>query len=94
MYYLVSNLNVTDVDGFIEGATSWAQEHGNEWGLIENAYYRNVDQNNVIIVNGYKTLEDAQKHKSFVDAPENQEGHKQMGIKSFEAWVTEKRVGL
>jgi len=100
MVYLVGTLTVADVDGFIEGAKSYAQEHNyaqehqNEFGVVEHYIYRGVDQNIVIIVNAYKTLEEAQKHKAYIESPELKAGHKQMGVQSFDIWIVEKRVAL
>lgn len=100
MYYLVSPITVADVDGFIEGDKLYAQErnygqeHDNEWGVVEHNLYRDVDQDIVIIVNAYKTLEEAQKHKAVIEAPENMAGLEQMGIKSFDLWLVEQRVAL
>lgn len=100
MYYLASTLDVADPDGFIEGVKAYtreanfAQEDQNEWGVVEHEIYRGVDQNIVIIVNGYKTLEAAQKHQAHIGSPETREVHAQMGVKSYELWLTEKRVEL
>ena len=94
MFYLVGNLTVADADEFIEGAKSWAQDHGDEWGMVESTHYRGVDKNIVIIINAYKTLEEAQKHKADIEAPHMQAGHEQMGVKSFATWITERRVAL
>lgn len=100
MFYLVGNLTVADADGFIEGAKSYAQEHNyaqehqNEFGVVEHDIYRGVDQNIVIIVNAYKTLEEAQKHKVIIESPENVAGHEQMGVNSVDMWITERRIAL
>ncbi len=100
MFYLVSTLNVTDVDGVIETSKSYAQEHNyaqdhqNEFGVVEHFIYGSVEQNIVIIVNGYKTREEAQKHKAGIEAPHMQAGLEQMGIKSYDMWLTERRVAL
>ncbi len=100
MFYLIGNLTVADVDGFIEGAKAYAQEHNyaqehqNEFGVAEHYIYRGVDQNVVIIVNGYKTREEAQKHKAGIEAPHMQAGHEQMGVKSMDMWITERPVAL
>lgn len=100
MYYLVGTLDVAEPDSFIEGAKAYAQETGyaqednNQFDVAEHYIYRCVDQNIVIIINGYKTLEAAQKHQAYIDSPELKEGHEQMGVKSYEMWITEKRVAL
>lgn len=93
MFYLVSTLTVADVDAFIEGAGSAPQEFLDEWGIIENNIYRGVDQNIAIIVNAYKTLEEAQKHKAELETPQSKAAHEeQMGVKSYDIWIVERRV--
>ena len=92
MYYLEGNLNVADVNDFIERAGSAPQEFFDEWGIVEQNIYGGVDQNVVTIINAYKTLEEAQKHKAQLDSPQSKKNHKQIGVESFETWIFERRV--
>ena len=89
MYTLISSITVADVDMFVTGAKSQPQEHLDQWGVVNNTIYRSVDQNVVIIVNTYLTLEEAQKHKADLESPEMKAGLEQMGVSSFDVWLVE-----
>lgn len=92
MFYLIGTITIADVDAFIAGAGSMPQEYLDESGVVEQNIYGSVDQNVVIIVNAYKTLEEAQNHKADIDSPQSWENHKQMGVESFDSWIVENRV--
>lgn len=92
MFYLMGTMTVADVDAFIAGVESMPQEYLDESGVVEQNIYGGADQNVVIIVNAYETLEECQKHKADIDSPESAEMHKQMGVDSFDSWIVERRV--
>ncbi len=93
MFYLVSTLNCADADAFIKSVGALPQEFLDEWGIAENNVYRSVDENVAIIVNGYKTLEAAQKHQAELDKPELRAQHKeQLGVDSYDLLLVDRRV--
>ena len=89
MFTLISTLNVADADAFIAGAKSAPPEYLESFGVAEQTLYRGVGQNVVIIANAYKTVEDAQKHKAMLESPDSAAQMKQMGVESFDLWLTE-----
>ena len=67
MVTFIASMIVPDPEAFIEMSKSHSQEQLDEWGVIEQTLFRVTGENRVLIVGTYKTLEDAQKHKSEIE---------------------------
>jgi hypothetical protein len=92
MFYLVGRINATDADTWIAGAGSAPRENLDERGIVACEIYRSADQEIAIITNSYNTLEEAQKDKAMIEAPDNWVNHERMGVESFDIWIVEKKV--
>jgi len=81
MIKLFASANATDVDALLKALKSWPDEQRELWGVVERRYYHVIDESRVIVVNTYKTMEEAQKHKANVTSPEVQGHFEQLGAK-------------
>ncbi|MBZ0293057.1 MAG: hypothetical protein K8L99_10885 [Anaerolineae bacterium] len=89
MYTFFGSMIVPDTKAFIEMAKSMPKEHLDEFGVVEQTIYL-ADENRVMIVNTYNTLEEAQKHKANIESPEVEAQMKQMGVQlPMDLWIAE-----
>lgn len=81
MFKLFASVNATDPEALIKALKSWPDEERKAMGVIERHVYQVVDENQVIVVNTYNTLEQAQNHLANVTSPEVLAHFEQLGAK-------------
>lgn len=90
MRSLISSFTVADFEAFKKMIESNAKEELEALGIVEQSLYHVADEDRVILVNTYNTLENAQKHKAFLESPEFQAGFAHMGVTSpITLWMAE-----
>jgi hypothetical protein len=90
MYTFFGRIIVPDAEAFIKMSKSMPAEHLDEWGVVEQTFFRIVNENRIMIVNTYKTLEEAQKHKADIESPAVEAQMKQMGVQlPMDLWIAE-----
>ncbi|MBZ0293056.1 MAG: hypothetical protein K8L99_10880 [Anaerolineae bacterium] len=91
MATLFSRINTSDPKAFIETAKSYPQEERDKWGVIENSVLRVADGSGFMLVSTYKTLEEAQKHKAYIEeSPDVEALMKRMGVQlPTDIWIAE-----
>ena len=91
MVTFFASMIVPDPEAFIEGSKSHPKEYLDERGIIEQALFRVVGENRVLIVGTYNTLEEARNHKAEIESSEVEAQMKQMGVTlPMDLWIAEK----
>lgn len=79
MITLFGSLTVTDFEAFKTATESYTKEQLKARGVVEQTLYRVIGEDRAVIVNTYNTLEDAQKDKAIIEAPEVEAHMAQIG---------------
>lgn len=70
MFTLFGSLTVTDFEAFKAANASYTKEQLKARGIVDQSLHRVIGEDRAVIVNTYNTLEEAQKDKAMIEAPE------------------------
>lgn len=92
MITLFAHHGVTDYEKWKHAADEMANSDMNaQMGIVDETIYRTADGSGVVVMNTFRSLDDAKKFKATMESPETQAMIEQSGGQyPITIWITEK----